>query len=159
MAKTLDIGPLFFQLLSVKKGTPFYHKAIQSQEIDEPYRKATPIVVRLPLTVRPYFYKLWGWLNDDPVVTGFQHGFTIQFNRALAVGFWRKTGYEEHEALAHALNLDDAHANDQATDFETAASGLNNDSTELGKSSEPFTVRGTGDGTDAGSDVDDSAGA
>ncbi len=152
MAKTLDIGPLFFQILRVKKGTPFIHQAIQSQEIDEPYRNAKPWVFRLPLTVRPFLYKVIRWDDNQTSTTGFQFGTVFLFNQALAVGFWRKTGYEEHEALAHALNLNEEHAADQSTDFETAASGLNNTSTDLGKSSEPFTVRGTGDGPDAGPD-------
>jgi hypothetical protein len=148
--------PLFFQLITIRKGTPVIHKAIQSQEIDEPFRASTPWVIRLPLTIRPYFYKLVAFSRDEDTGqistyhNGVQFGVVFQTNRALVVGFWRKTGYEEHEALAHALNLNDEHANDQTTDFESAAAGADNSSTELGKQAQPFTVRGDVDGPDAG---------
>lgn len=159
MAKTHDLGTLFVQFLTIAKGTPAIHKAIQSQEIDEPFRLATPWVIRLPITIRPYFYmtryfqKNEGTGQLSTYISGFQFGVVFQFNRAIAVGFWRKTGYEEHEALAHALNLNEEHANDTTTDFESAASGADNDSTELGKQAQPFTVRGDVDSPDAGLDA------
>jgi hypothetical protein len=161
MARTHELlrTPLFFQVITIRKGTPAIHKAIQSQEIDEPYRASSPWVIRVPITIRPYFYTTPSFQQDTETgqiigyITGWSFGLAIQFNRAIAVGFWRKTGYEEHEALAHALNLNEEHANDTSTDFESAASGADNASTDLGKQAQPFTVRGDVDGSDAGFDA------
>jgi hypothetical protein len=97
MARTHELlrTPLFFQFIQIQKGTPAIHKAIQSQEIDEPYRQAAPTVIRIPFWPTVHFYKTM--LGDYYILS-----LTVTFRKALAVGFWRKTGYEEHEALAHA---------------------------------------------------------
>lgn len=141
MSRTHEIfkSPVFFQLIQIRKGTPAIHRAIQSQEIDEPYRQAAPAVIRIPIWPTVHFYKT---MHGDYYVLS----VTVTFRKALVVGFWRKTGYEEHEALAHALNLNEEHANDQATDFESAAAGADSASTDLGKQAQPFTVRGNVDG-------------
>lgn len=146
MAKTHEVFKtnLFFQFLNVKKGTPLVHKAIQSQETDGPFRKAQPLVFRVPfLGVSPYLYK---GLGGKRVTVG----VTLTWYSAIAVGYWRETGYEEHEALTHALNVNDDHANDRATDFETSAAGLQNASTELGKSAQPIIGDGDGDSPNVG---------
>jgi hypothetical protein len=167
MAKTHEIfrSPAFFQFLSVTKGTPVFHRAQQSQETDAPFRAAKPWVLRIPLTIRPYFYPTIGFKmkkgltgSTDPAdwvtyIRGFSFGIAFAFNSAVAVGYWRETGYDEHTALAHALNINDEHANATATDFETAAEGLNNDSTELGKQAQPFADGRTYTVRDAGPDA------
>lgn len=136
----------FFQFIQIAKGTPVFHKAIQSQEIDEPFRAAKPIIIRLPFWPTLHFYRT---MQGEYYVLS----FTVTFRKALAVGFWHKTGFEEHEALVRALNLNKEHANDITTDFESAASGADNASTDLGKQAQPFTVRGDGSGNDAESDA------
>ena len=84
---------------------------VTSQEVTEPFRSARGLAVRVP------------WVK-------------VTFDHVIVLGWWRKTGYEEHEALAHALNMNKEHADDQVTDYETSAIGLKNASTELGRASQ-----------------------
>ena len=113
MQKTHDFRSLFVQFLEIVPDTPLMHWVV-SQEVTAPFRKAKGLAVRIP------------WVK-------------VTFDHVVVLGFWRKTGYEEHEALARALNMNEDHANDQVTDYETAAAGLKNTSTKLGLQAQPFT--------------------
>jgi len=75
LAKTHDIGPLYWHPIKYGfKPKEFFEKA-ESQEIEEPFRHGKGIAVRLPLS------KL-----------------------GLVVGIWKKTGFSEREALTYAVN-------------------------------------------------------
>jgi hypothetical protein len=140
MAKTHDIGPFFWQVIEVKKGTPPVHRA-QTQEIDGKHRNARPFVIRLPFVGRHY-------LNPYPSYDA-PTWIDATVRRGLVVGFWHETGYEEYEALTRALNLNNERADEITTDFETSIQGARNGSTDLAVRDVP----GPGDGAGAGDDA------
>lgn len=44
---THDIGPFFWHVINIRKGTPFIHRA-QTAEVDEPFRISRSFVLRIP---------------------------------------------------------------------------------------------------------------
>jgi hypothetical protein len=72
MAQTHDFGPFFVHRINLRPDAPRFSRAT-TQEIDPPYRRSNPVVVRL--------------------VRGF----------GIVLGRWRKTGMTEDEALLTAL--------------------------------------------------------
>lgn len=46
MTKTFDLGRLFFQLIRLKRGTPFAHRA-PTYEISPPYRRSTSLILHV----------------------------------------------------------------------------------------------------------------
>src|SRR3954465_5684693 len=73
-AKTHDLGNLFVQRLSLKKGTSLYHRYV-TNEIEPPFRTALAHIIRVPGT-----------------------GF------GLALGRWKHTDREEDEALLDPIS-------------------------------------------------------
>lgn len=74
MPQTHDLGRFFAYRALLKKDAKRFQTA-PTQEIDEPYRKATSLVVRL-----------WG-------------------QRGVILGWWRKSGLSEVEALTAATQI------------------------------------------------------
>lgn len=82
-SKTHDVGPFFFQVIRAPYfwGWRLWVKG-WTQEVDEPFRTSTPILVRLP------------------------------FYRALALGRWHHENLLEDEALRRALEYRDVTEDD-----------------------------------------------
>lgn len=74
MAKTTDIGPLFFQWIRLNSKAPLLHTA-PVQMTEDPYHSATALIVRPPF-----------------------------LRTGLVLGLWRKSGLDEEEALLNALS-------------------------------------------------------
>ena len=96
--------PVFWQWLTVKGSTPFYHVA-PTREVTSPFRigRRSRIIRLLP------------------------------FRRALVVGWWVPSGLDEIDALYRALNLNEEHANAQSTNFDASVVGIKNPGTTLGR--------------------------
>ena len=82
---TKDLGPFYTHKIFYRlKPKGFIEKAF-SQEVEGKYRKGFAVAVRIPFT---------------------QHG--------VVVGVWRKTGYNEYQALAAAMGARGLKANEEA---------------------------------------------
>lgn len=71
--KTHDIGSFFWHTIRLQKKSPIFHR-YPSHEVEEPYRWANPLIIRIPWT---------------------EYG--------LVVGLWRTTNRTEEQMLVAAL--------------------------------------------------------
>lgn len=81
MARTHDVGPLFFHVVRIETGTPLFHRGT-TQEISPPFRCSRPLCIRIPglrcLVV--------GWWHDSGIefeeeaVLKALDGFGIEFD-------------------------------------------------------------------------------
>lgn len=75
MAKTRDIGQIYWHTIKYGIKPKELHEKAETQEIEFPFRNGKGIALRLPFS---------------------RHG--------LVIGKWKKTGFTESEALTYAVN-------------------------------------------------------
>lgn len=82
--QTIDLGPAFFHFIRVRNA-PLLHTAL-TIETDPPFRKSRSLIARVPLIPRIPV------LRDLPLM-----------DRAIVLGWWRHTDWDEETALMQAL--------------------------------------------------------